>query len=521
MRFAQLTVCNSENQFAPMKISRPAAATPQARLQPTSSVNAPRSAPVDAFGMTARTSGPINAGNPSGASSLLGVRAAAAIGKRGPLPQSSRICVVGAGPAGLTAASALKARGYDNVTVLEREPRVGGRCKTTERGNDMGAICHEPWEYADVLKLSDSLGVERAPAPRTTYYSTAAGGPVQFQNCLEKLRTASQATRFMFNHVFKWDGVNGPEITKVSPELTQSWSDLVDQKGYQDFAKAASIATVAFGYRSDVPALYNARYVSPKMIVGRGMGYWKGGTQQIWEKLVDRDKLDVRTGTQIREIDREDGVKVAITTPNGRNETLEFDKLIIACNPASMMNVLDATPAEQALYGQIETVDYRTYECEIDGLHDGEMCYGSFVDNLGDEKLDHPVLFGKRYPDKNQFIVYVNAKPGASDESIIEHIKRDMAKIGGELKSVTAAEQWEYFPHVSSDALNDGYYEKAAALQGQNNTCATGASYTFDILPHVMRHAGHIAGKLADNALPGTGVETIEREVQGTKREAA
>ena len=43
-----------------------------------------------------------------------------------------RIAIVGAGPAGLTAAMALRRLGYSSVTVFERRGRVGGKCLTVE-----------------------------------------------------------------------------------------------------------------------------------------------------------------------------------------------------------------------------------------------------------------------------------------------------------------------------------------------------------------------------------------------------
>ena len=41
---------------------------------------------------------------------------------------NERICIVGAGPAGLTAAMYLEKKGYKNITVYEKSDRVGGKC---------------------------------------------------------------------------------------------------------------------------------------------------------------------------------------------------------------------------------------------------------------------------------------------------------------------------------------------------------------------------------------------------------
>ena len=38
------------------------------------------------------------------------------------------VCIVGAGPAGLTVASRLEAKGY-NTIIFEKNPEVGGKCQ--------------------------------------------------------------------------------------------------------------------------------------------------------------------------------------------------------------------------------------------------------------------------------------------------------------------------------------------------------------------------------------------------------
>lgn len=39
------------------------------------------------------------------------------------------VCIVGAGPAGLTVANKLQAKGYETV-IFEKDPEVGGKCQS-------------------------------------------------------------------------------------------------------------------------------------------------------------------------------------------------------------------------------------------------------------------------------------------------------------------------------------------------------------------------------------------------------
>jgi len=54
-------------------------------------------------------------------------------GKHQPFSKDARLVIVGAGPAGIHMASRLRKLGYSNVTILEREHRVGGKSYTMYR----------------------------------------------------------------------------------------------------------------------------------------------------------------------------------------------------------------------------------------------------------------------------------------------------------------------------------------------------------------------------------------------------
>ncbi len=87
------------------------------------------------------------------------------------MPPVSRIVVIGAGFAGLAAASELADRGHD-VLVLEARDRVGGRV-WSERIDVPGggsAVIEHGAEfvldgYTELRRLADRLGLDRSPTP--------------------------------------------------------------------------------------------------------------------------------------------------------------------------------------------------------------------------------------------------------------------------------------------------------------------------------------------------------------------
>ncbi|MGV0108067.1 hypothetical protein NSTCB13_06982 [Nostoc sp. DSM 114160] len=76
--------------------------------------------------------------------------------------KDARICIVGAGAAGLSTAYFLKKQGYRNVLVLEKAGRVGGLCCSityNSRSFDLGANYLTP-AYKEVLKMAEEVGAQ-------------------------------------------------------------------------------------------------------------------------------------------------------------------------------------------------------------------------------------------------------------------------------------------------------------------------------------------------------------------------
>uniref|UniRef100_A0A146L738 Peroxisomal N(1)-acetyl-spermine/spermidine oxidase n=1 Tax=Lygus hesperus TaxID=30085 RepID=A0A146L738_LYGHE len=78
------------------------------------------------------------------------------------LPSNPRIVIVGGGVSGIAAAVSLVDKGFDNVTVLEAEDRVGGRVNTVPFGHshvDLGAHWVHGEEGNAVYEIGNQLGL--------------------------------------------------------------------------------------------------------------------------------------------------------------------------------------------------------------------------------------------------------------------------------------------------------------------------------------------------------------------------
>ena len=87
-----------------------------------------------------------------------------------------RICIIGGGPAGMSAAMYLEKNGYDNYQIYEKDNRVGGKClspmmkvidkdgKETMRSFEMGAVMGCDTYYA-VHECEEFGGVTHENGP--------------------------------------------------------------------------------------------------------------------------------------------------------------------------------------------------------------------------------------------------------------------------------------------------------------------------------------------------------------------
>ena len=80
---------------------------------------------------------------------------------------NDRVCIVGAGPAGLTAAMYLEKKGYKNITIYEKSERVGGKCYSPEykgKRYEMGAMMGCPTYYT-IREVMDYIGMGHPEGP--------------------------------------------------------------------------------------------------------------------------------------------------------------------------------------------------------------------------------------------------------------------------------------------------------------------------------------------------------------------
>lgn len=336
-----------------------------------------------------------------------------------PNPEESRIVIVGAGPAGLSAAYYLKKHGFKHVVVLERLGRVGGLCRTiTEDGFsfDLGANYITPAydrvraiakEHDAKMSAETDGGVLRYQPDTNTYEHRGIWDAVRGADTWRYLKACWRyfRERRKIRHI-----VDAPGFARIEEheELCVPFHQWLHERDLDALIPLFEIPITVMGYgyikcpdcvsvsdkaSREISAPYALKYMTLRTFVPmvvkflpRMNRYWwpkrfEDGYQRLWERVATR--LDVRLNIDIERIERSDK-KVYVTfrqIEQSLNSTrqscavqMPFDYLILTC-PLSLdvlgrqtgenQTMLDLSDEESALFGKILTYSYALAACSI------------------------------------------------------------------------------------------------------------------------------------------------------------
>ncbi len=268
------------------------------------------------------------------------------------MDKNIRICIVGGGPAGLSAGMYLEQKGYENYTILERLDRVGGKC--------WSPIMGVPSYYA-VEDVEKFCGITHDGPKLNRNYKDANGNVIEpFARTLGNiirnpwlLKMKKQLKTFgeLLETKYKGYDLNGhrgvaegrydgyavtPGRERVQGEnpnlkdLALPFSEFCKKNGCELVQKIwiGPFTSFGYGYFDEIPAAYVLKYLDFQTcmnFVKVNLWTWKEGTQYIWEQLNAHLKNPARLNSKIEKVERRDG-KVFVTV-NGEVE--EYDKIIV------------------------------------------------------------------------------------------------------------------------------------------------------------------------------------------------
>lgn len=417
-----------------------------------------------------------------------------------------RILVVGAGPAGLSTAMYLRKRGYQHVTVLEKEDNVGGKCESLHYGGkayDLGANLTTP-RYEVIRPLAEEVGLTLSKlADRRVVSLGPEQPPSTDMNDLQRLfvRAATSVYVAFRNST----GIDRQGYAGLRKGVRRPFKRWLKKHGLGKFREIFANLFIAYGYgvMDDLPAAYALKFfdevhinTAVSVIFGDNTfttRVFAEGFQELWVRVVDKYEIDVRKSANITKLRRDDDcVRVEWEDPGGKHRA-EFDIVVLACPLDATLEFMDCSSTEERLFKQIEYYDYYVSATILKNVPD----ISTFIYPFSMQWTPGwPTVFYPPFPgDPNDvFMFYSYGDDNTSVEEVQANLKAiiERPEFNGELEDILLTKHWRYFPHVSSDAMLDGFYDDLEALQGVNRTFYTGELLSFTLVELVTRYSRNL-----------------------------
>ncbi len=443
------------------------------------------------------------------------------------MDKNTRICIIGGGPAGLSAAMYLEKKGYENYTILERLNRVGGKCwSPTYNGRryEMGAIMGVPSYYA-VHDVEEFCGITHDGPKLNRNYKNSKGDVIEpfepKKNILKiprllKMKKQVKKLGEILETKYKGYDLNGHRgvaegrydgfavtpgrepVKGENPNLKDlcmpfsEWCKLNDVELTQDIW-IGPYTSFGYGYFDEIPAAYVLKYLDFQTcmnFVKINLWTWKEGTQYIWEQLDAHLKHQARLNSAIEKVERRDG-KVYVTV-NGAVE--EYDKLIVTAPlhiPGTRMDgqkgfdeYCDVRDDEKELLSKIDYERYDVLAVETKPEDHPEISYYVF-DNMVKERLGHLMVYYRRWRDSKDQVITTYALRKHKDMKEVPYdeckkmVLEDLKTMHNPASNVVNEWSVYYFPHVFSEDYSAGWYDKLEAMQDKYDTFYAGEIMAF------------------------------------------
>ena len=403
------------------------------------------------------------------------------------------VLVIGGGSSGTYTAVRLHDKGK-KVLIIEKQSTLGGHAKTytdpsTGQTVDLGVIVFS--QSKTVTDYFSRFDVPLVPIPSVrpdvTYVDFSTGKISDFEP--PKAEAVGQAVASYVAQLQKYPviqecfGLTYP----VPPDLLLPFGEFVAKHGLEAMVPHVFLSNQGYVPLLEISTLYLLKYFNLEQV-----GSWQNGylmtarqnVQELYQKAMGfLGSENVLLDSVVIAMDRSNpgSVKVIVNTPSGRK--LVVAKKIVSTVPPLLQSLsgYDLSDEETSLFSQFRANGYYTALLKNTGI--GKMLINSAVDQpYHVPKL--PGIYSIRTDQGFAHVYYGSPEAMSEDDvkaDIIAHIRRFQKVNGiqtdGEPEWVAFANNAPFNLMVSNEVIQDGFYEKLAALQGKRNTFYNGAAF--------------------------------------------
>lgn len=459
-----------------------------------------------------------------------------------------KICIIGGGPAGISAAMYLQIKGYRNFTIYEKLGKIGGKCwspkmtvngeeRTFETGAIMGAIT-----YHAVHEVEKFAGVGHFDGPNMRrMYRDSSGKEIHpfdlvkepsIQKTKDLIRLKQQMkklVRLMDTKYHGYDcyghrgvakgryeglskGLNDSLLTIRGrnphlKDLALPFDEFCKKNGVEDVMRIwiAPYTSFGYGFFDEMPAAYVMKYLDTTTaieFVNMRLWTWKDGTQNIYEKANEKLVHPAILNTEVVKVERPDDGPVQVTVKDaGGERTEEYDKLIVTTPLDYFAKYADATEEEANLFDKIIHEKYVDFIATF-GQDKGPTISGYIFDNMTPERLGHAMVYYHRWEDLGPncpcSVYALRNHAGQKDADYnytINAMLDDMRLCGYPVKERHFEQESYYCPHVSPEDYAAGWYDDLDAIQGNKNTYFGGEILSFGDMEDTCASSRDLIGR--------------------------
>jgi hypothetical protein len=158
-----------------------------------------------------------------------------------------------------------------------------------------------------------------------------------------------------------------------------------------------------------------------------------------------------------------------------------------------LLSIQGLQQSEIDLFGQIRYYNYSVVVFRSENLPLDKTYY--FPANVTIHKDGDVVALTSPYEDLNVYIAYQQRNYQQTDDQVNSKLVETVRSMGGEVKEIILRKNWSYFPHVSTESLANGFYEKLEGLQGKMSTYYTGGVLNFETVEDTVRYSYSLVDK--------------------------
>ena len=430
---------------------------------------------------------------------------------------NQRVVILGAGASGLCIAEALKLKGYKHVTLFERTDHVGGKCLSVEfksKNYELGAgILTENNVIPLRLAKKYNVPIERAKFGESILVNKN-GKQIPNLSILLKFKVFWQLMIRYRRILIKYKSLASPGFEHIDPSVAIPFRQFAKDNKITDLADVFNLFLTGFGYcyTDHVPAAYVLKYANWKTIVAylkKQVYIFPNGMQGLWSRIAKEH--DVRCNSVITKITR--SKNIFIETKAG---TEEFDRLIVTTPLDELSLFMDVSAEAQTLFSKILYLDYQTILCTVNNFVETT---GYVQENFIQERAGNPVFWYYRQVGEPVYSFYVltdncisvedvfnqnktfNELKGfyqtktLDEKKVIDNLVHFVSQMGGEVESVHQFVHWKYFPHIGSEDMNNGFYDKLERMQGEKHTYYAGELLNFSCVGFTCEYAEDVVNQ--------------------------